>query len=143
VTKGKCTVIRLVPPPPVSLNNASCSSRSLFSQLAAPSPPSANGGPDALQTSVVARKTRTAWLHHSSASSSTILVRSRPRSGPGAFWPFLRRLPRGLLLASPLRAVLEQVFSGLYAVLTPEKIESAYMSNLGAIAGRKRKKKQS
>ena len=35
--------------------------------------------------SVIARKTRTAWLHRSSASSSAILVRSRPRVGPGSF----------------------------------------------------------
>ena len=66
----------------------SCSSRSLFSHsealLAAPSPSSATGGPDVLPTSVVARKTRTAWLHRS-ASSSAVLVRSLPRVGPGSY----------------------------------------------------------
>jgi len=55
-----------------SLNNASCSSRS---SLAAPSPSSSTGGPDVLPTSVVARKTRTAWLQRSSASRH--LVRKR------------------------------------------------------------------
>ena len=40
-----------------------------------------------------------------------------PGSDPGAFWPLLRRLLRGFLLASPLRVVLEQAFSGLDAVL--------------------------
>ena len=72
-----------------SLNNAICSSRSLFSHseasLAAPSPSSATGGSDVLPTSVVARKTKTAWLHRSSASSSAILVRSRPRELSGLF----------------------------------------------------------
>jgi len=51
-------------------------------------------------------------------------VRSRPRAGPGAFWSLLRRLPRGFLLASPLGAVLEQLFSGLDAVLAPPAIAS-------------------
>ena len=76
------------------------------------SPSSSTGRPDVLPTSVAARKLgplRTAprfWCD---------LV---PGSGPGAFWSLLRRLPRGFLLASPLRAV-EKVFSGLYAVLAP------------------------
>ena len=33
----------------------------------------------------VARKSRIAWLHRSSANSSAILVRSLPRVGPGSF----------------------------------------------------------
>jgi len=43
------------------------------------------GGPAVLPTSVVARKSRSAWLHHSSANSSAILVRSLPRVGPRSF----------------------------------------------------------
>ena len=82
--------------------------------LAVPSPSPATGGPDV--TSVFARKTRTAWLHCSSASSSAILVRSRPRVA-GASWSLLRRLHRGFLLASTLRAVLGQAC--LDAVLAP------------------------
>jgi len=47
-------------------------------------------------------------------------VRSPLRVSPGAFWSLLRRLPRGFsagiaIEGQFLRAVLEQVFSGLYA----------------------------
>ena len=89
MTEANCTVIRLVPPPPASprpLPTMRVAPRVPCSpSLVALSPSSATGGPDVLRTSVVARKTRTTWLHRSSASSSAILVWSRPRVGPGSF----------------------------------------------------------
>jgi len=101
VTKEKCTVIRLVPPPPASpLPLSTCELLLAFpvlppeASLAAQFPSSATGGPDVLPTSVVARKTRTAWLHRSSASSFVMLVWDLPRVGPGSFLVFSRTVPQ-------------------------------------------------
>ena len=104
---------------PSSLKAASRSSRSLLSHseisLAAASASSATGGPAVLPTYVVARESRSAWLHRSSADSSTILVRPLPRVGPGSL---LGSSKTGLLLTFPLRAV-EQMLASLNLVLAP------------------------
>jgi len=69
---------------------------------------------------VCEEESSTAWLHRSSASSSAMLVRSLPRVGPGSFLASPRTIvPEGLLLASPLGAVLEKLLPGLDTVLAP------------------------
>ena len=106
-----------------SLKNASCSSRSLYSHpeasLASPSPSPATGGPDVLPTSVVARKTRTVWLHRSSASSSAILVRPRPRVGPGSFLVSSRTAAQRVFCWLRHWGKFLERFTGLDAVLAP------------------------
>ena len=58
---------------------------------------------------------KSAWLHRSSANSSVILVRYLPQIGPGSLVQDGR--PEGLLLAFPLRAVLEQMLASLNLIL--------------------------
>ena len=91
------------PPEPLFLLPQSCEPFLAFPTvplrgLAAPVS-SVTGGPAVLPTSVVARKSRSAWLHRSSANSSAILVRTLPRIGPGSF-----------LVSS--KAVVQRVFVG-------------------------------
>jgi len=89
-----------------SLNSASCSSRPLSSHSEASlAPSSTTGGPAVFPTSVVARKSGSAWLHRSSANSSAILVRSCPGWARELSSLFQDGRPEGLL-AFPLRAVL-------------------------------------
>jgi len=78
-----------------------------------PGSSSATGGPAVRPTSVVARKSRIALLHLSSAKSSEILNRSLP--GPVSSDRHLQ----SLLLAFPLRAVLERQHLYLLFFVSP------------------------
>jgi len=72
--------------------------------------------PAVIPTSVVARKSRSAWLHRSSSNSSAILVRSLSRVGPGNFLVSSKTV---VLLAFPLRAVLKQMLTSLNLIMAP------------------------
>ena len=112
-----------LPPPPVQ----GYSSRSLFShshsEASLPGSSSATSGPAVRPTSVVARKSRIALLHLSSAKSSETLNRSLPRPVSSD------HRPQSLLLAFPLRAVLEQMLSYLGLVVSPRRNRSVFLFN--------------
>jgi len=88
--------------------------------LASPSLSPAIGGPDVLPTSVVAGKNEDRLAAPLIGEQLRNFGTVPPPSGA---WELLGLLqdgcPEGLLLAPPLGAVLEQMFTGLDAVLAP------------------------
>ena len=126
-----CSSAPKIPPPPSSPRVVQ---PALFRPILRPRSPSSptTGAPAVRPTSVVARKSRTAWLHRLSASSSAILVRSlSPRefslgsstrdhqqvaSGRrvvhARYWPVRQAVPRLQLVEAGARRLLARAAVG-------------------------------
>ena len=77
---------------------------------------------EASLAAVVAKKSRSVWLHRSSANSSAILVRSLPRVGSGSFLVSSKTVVQRVFVATlafPLRAVPKQMLMSLDLILAP------------------------